>query len=159
IGISDAIAAAHQKGITHRDLKPANVMITHDGRVKVLDFGLAKLREAELDANGVTRGPSNDLTGEGRIIGTIAYMSREQAEGKAVDQRSDIFSLGVMLHEMATGERPFKGDTNVSVMSAILKDTPSAITDINPTLPAELARVIRKTLSKDPVRRYQTATD
>jgi eukaryotic-like serine/threonine-protein kinase len=159
IEISDAIAAAHQKGITHRDLKPANVMITHEGRVKVLDFGLAKLREAELDANGVTRMPSNDLTGEGRIIGTIAYMSPEQAEGKVVDQRSDIFSLGVMLHEMATGERPFKGDTNVSVMSAILKDTPSAITDIKPNLPTGLARVIRKALAKDPSRRYQTATD
>src|SRR6188474_2683268 len=107
IGISDAIAAAHQKGITHRDLKPANVMITNDGRVKVLDFGLAKLREAGLDADGVTQMPASDLTGEGRIIGTIAYMSPEQAEGKVVDQRSDIFSLGVMLHEMATGERPF----------------------------------------------------
>ena len=94
IGISDAIAAAHQKGITHRDLKPANVMITNDGRVKVLDFGLAKLREAELDADGVTQMPASDLTGEGRIIGTIAYMSPEQAEGKVVDQRSDIFSLG-----------------------------------------------------------------
>ena len=134
-------------------------MITNDGRVKVLDFGLAKLREAELDADGVTQMPASDLTGEGRIIGTIAYMSPEQAEGKIVDQRSDIFSLGVMLHEMATGERPFKGDTNVSVMSAILKDTPSSITDVNPKLPAGLARVIRRALAKDPSRRYQTATD
>ena len=159
IGIGDAIAAAHQKGITHRDLKPANVMITNDGRVKVLDFGLAKLREAELDADGVTQMPASDLTGEGRIIGTIAYMSPEQAEGKIVDQRSDIFSLGVMLHEMATGERPFKGDTNVSVMSAILKDTPSSITDVNPKLPTGLARVIRRALAKDPSRRYQSATD
>jgi eukaryotic-like serine/threonine-protein kinase len=158
-GISDAMAAAHQRGITHRDLKPANVMVTDDGRVKVLDFGLAKLREAELDAEGVTRLPASDFTGEGRIIGTVAYMSPEQAEGKPVDQRSDIFSLGVLLHEMATGERPFKGDTNVSVMSAILKDTPSSISDINPMLPAGLAKIIRRALAKDPSRRYQTATD
>jgi Tol biopolymer transport system component len=158
IGVSDAMAAAHQRGITHRDLKPANIMVTEDGRVKVLDFGLAKLREAELESDGVTRLP-NDLTGEGRIIGTVAYMSPEQAEGKPVDQRSDIFSLGVVLHEMATGERPFKGDTNVSVMSSILKDTPSSIDEINPKLPAGLAKVIRRSLAKDPSRRYQTATD
>jgi eukaryotic-like serine/threonine-protein kinase len=159
IAVSDAIATAHQRGITHRDLKPANVMVTQDGRVKVLDFGLAKLREPEMDANGVTRMPASDLTGEGRIIGTVAYMSPEQAEGKPVDQRSDIFSLGVMLHEMAIGERPFKGDTNVSIISSILKDTPSSITDLNPALPADLARIVRRALAKDPSRRYQTATD
>ena len=161
ISISDAIAAAHQRGITHRDLKPANIMVAPDGRVKVLDFGLAKLREAQLAGNAedVTRMPVTDLTGEGRIIGTVAYMSPEQAEGKPVDSRTDIFSLGVMLHEMATGEKPFKGDTNVSVISSILKDTPSSITDLNPNLPAGLARVIRRTLAKDPSRRYQTATD
>lgn len=164
IAISDAIAAAHQRGITHRDLKPGNVMMTPDGRPKVLDFGLAKLREAELDPDGSTRSirltaPAGDLTGEGRIIGTVAYMSPEQAEGKPVDPRSDIFSLGVMLHEMATGDRPFKGDTNVSIISSILKDTPSAITDLNPALPAGLSKIIRRCLAKDPSRRYQTATD
>ena len=159
IGISDAMAAAHQRGITHRDLKPANVMVTDDGRVKVLDFGLAKLREVEEDADGVTRLPASTLTGEGRIMGTVAYMSPEQAEGKPVDQRSDIFSLGVLLHEMATGERPFKGETNVSVMSSILKDTPSSVTAINPAMPAGLAKIVRRALAKDPSRRYQTATD
>ena len=161
IAISDAIAFAHQRGITHRDLKPANVVVTPEGRVKVLDFGLAKLRESQLanNAEDLTRLPPTELTGEGRIIGTVSYMSPEQAEGKPLDERTDIFSLGVMLHEMVTGQRPFTGDTNVSIISAILKDTPRAITDINPALPASLERVIRKALAKDASRRYQTAAD
>jgi Tol biopolymer transport system component/predicted Ser/Thr protein kinase len=161
LAVSDAMAAAHQRGITHRDLKPGNIMLTPDGRVKVLDFGLAKLREVELAASAdeVTRAPSGDLTGEGRIIGTVAYMSPEQAEGKEVDQRSDIFSLGVVLHELATGQKPFKGETTVSLISSILKDTPTPVTEINPGLPSGLARVIRRSLAKDPSRRYQTATD
>ncbi len=159
--MSAALAAAHQRGITHRDLKPANIMVTPDGRVKVLDFGLAKLREAEREAAAEqpTRMHSDNLTGEGRIIGTVAYMSPEQAEGKPVDQRSDIFSAGVVLHEMAAGERPFKGDTDISLISSILKDTPSSITDLRPDLPAGLARIVRRCLAKDPERRYQTATD
>ena len=159
--IADAMSAAQQRGITHRDLKPANVMVTSDGRVKVLDFGLARLQEAEAAAAGdaLTRLGSENVTGEGKIVGTVAYMSPEQAEGKPVDPRSDIFSLGVLLHEMATGERPFKGDTSVSIISSILKDTPSSITDLNPKLPADLARIVRRCLSKDPSRRFQTATD
>lgn len=161
MAVGDAMAAAHQRGITHRDLKPGNVMVTADGRVKVLDFGLAKLREAGREAEGeqATTLRGEDLTGEGRIIGTVAYMSPEQAEGKPVDRRSDIFSLGVMLHEMATGERPFKGDTDISVISSILKETPSSITDVKPALPPGLARIVRRALAKDPARRYQTATD
>jgi serine/threonine protein kinase len=161
IGISDAMAAAQQRGITHRDLKPANVMLTADGRVKVLDFGVAKLRDLEIAgaAEDLTVGPTRQLTGEGRIIGTIAYMSPEQAEGKSVDPRSDIFSLGVLLHEMVTGDRPFKGDTNVSIISSILKDTPAPITDLNPALPSDLARIVRRCLAKDPARRYQSAAD
>src|SRR4051812_18806702 len=161
IAISDAIAAAQQRGITHRDLKPANVMVTAEGRVKVLDFGVAKLRDLEVAsaADDLTRGPTRELTGEGKIIGTVAYMSPEQAEGKPVDPRSDIFAVGVLLHEMATGDRPFKGDTNVSIVSSILRDNPPPVTDLNPALPADLARIIRRCLSKDPGRRYQTAAD
>ena len=161
IAIADALSAAQQRGITHRDLKPANVMVTVDGRVKVLDFGLAHVHEAELAAAGddLTRLGGADLTGEGKIIGTVAYMSPEQAEGKPVDPRSDIFSLGVMLHEMATGDRPFKGDTNVSIISSILKDTPGSITDTNPAIPADLARIVRRCLAKEPSRRFQTAAD
>jgi Tol biopolymer transport system component/predicted Ser/Thr protein kinase len=160
IEVADAMAAAQQRGITHRDLKPANIMIAADGRAKILDFGLAKVRDAELAQAGeqVTQ-MSRDLTGEGRILGTVAYMSPEQAEGKPVDPRSDIFSFGVVLHEMATGERPFKGDSNVSILSSIIKDTPKPITESNPALPADLARIVRRCLAKDPSRRYQTAAD
>jgi Tol biopolymer transport system component/predicted Ser/Thr protein kinase len=162
IEVADAMAAAQQQGITHRDLKPANIVIASSGRAKVLDFGLAKLRDAEaVPADDLTRmSPGGgDLTGEGKIVGTVAYMSPEQAEGKPVDPRSDIFSLGVVLHEMSTGEKPFKGDTNVSVISSIIKDVPPLITDSNPSLPGDLARIVRRCLAKDPERRYQTAAD
>ena len=168
IAVADAISAAHQKGITHRDLKPGNIMLGEGeqaGRIKVLDFGLAKIVDAPLGAAGASMLPTEapahtaPITAEGRILGTVAYMSPEQAEGRAIDGRSDLFSLGVVLYEMATGQRPFTGDTNLSILSSILKDTPKSVTDINPALPRELGRIIRRALAKDPERRYQTAKD
>ena len=150
IPVANAMAAAHQKSITHRDLKPANIMLSegeHAGRVKVLDFGLAKLAEAPTAPTADL--PTALLTGEGRILGTVAYMSPEQAEGKAIDARSDLFSLGVILYEMATGQRPFTGDTSISIISSVVKDTPKSVTEVNPALPRDLGRIIRRALSKD----------
>jgi Tol biopolymer transport system component len=161
IAVADAVAAAHQKGITHRDLKPGNVMIgerEHAGRIKVLDFGLAKLADVSRDSLGATT-ITNPATAEGRIVGTAAYMSPEQAQGRPVDARSDLFSLGVMLYEMATGQRPFTGDTSVSIISSIVKDTPKPIAELNPSLPHDFGRIVRHALTKDPERRYQTAKD
>ena len=160
VPLADALNAAHARGITHRDLKPANIMVRPDGRVKILDFGLAKLHEPESVPDGMTSFPTAEhATGEGRVVGTAAYMSPEQAEGKPLDHRTDIFSLGVILYEMATGERPFQGDTTISVISSIVKDTPRSVTDVNPALPRDLGRIIRRALVKDPDHRYQTVRD
>ena len=156
VEIADAVSAAHDRGIVHRDLKPANVLVTAANHAKILDFGLAKLREPEgLVGDQQTR----QLTGEGRIVGTVSYMSPEQAEGRAVDHRTDIFSLGVLLYEMATGQRPFQGDTSMAVLSAVLKDQPRAATEFNPALPSAFARILKTCLRKDPDRRYQSAKD
>jgi serine/threonine protein kinase/tetratricopeptide (TPR) repeat protein len=154
--LADALAAAHDKGIVHRDLKPANIMVTHEGRVKVLDFGLAKdvrvagPEDATIAAN---------QTQAGMVMGTPAYMSPEQISGRAIDHRTDIFSLGVVLHEMATGKQPFAGDSSAELMSAILRDTPTPASEIRTDLPADLARIIRRCLEKDPHHRVQTARD
>jgi serine/threonine protein kinase len=157
IAIADAVAAAHRAGIVHRDLKPANVMLTASGsRAKVLDFGLARLHGAVIDRAATATAPITEI---GHIVGTVAYMAPEQAEGRETDARSDVFALGVMVFEMATGHRPFTGDSSISVITSILRDTPPSVTDINPGLPLEFARIVRRCLQKEPDRRYQTAVD
>jgi serine/threonine protein kinase len=155
--LADALAAAHDKGIVHRDLKPANVMVSNEGRVKVLDFGLAKdVRGPNLGDATLT---SASHTQVGVVMGTPAYMSPEQTSGRPLDHRTDIFSLGVVLHEMATGRRPFDGTSSAELVSAILRDTPPSVTDSRPELPGDLARIIRRCLEKDPRHRLQTARD
>jgi len=158
IPLAGAVSAAHNHGIAHRDLKPDNVMIGRDGRVKVLDFGLAKLAGPAAAPDDVTMADALH-TGEGRIVGTTAYMSPEQAEGRTVDRRTDIFSLGIIFHELLTGHRPFAGDSHAAVISSILRDTPPAVTDLNPQVPPEFARVVLRCLAKDPAERYQDAGD
>jgi tRNA A-37 threonylcarbamoyl transferase component Bud32/tetratricopeptide (TPR) repeat protein len=155
VPLLEAVAAAHERGITHRDLKPPNILVSDDGRVKVLDFGLAKLREPRFDAGEST----SMLTQEGSVLGTAAYMSPEQAEGMAVDARSDVFALGVVLYEMATGERPFQGATNISILSAVLKDRQQPVDERRRDLPARLGRIVDRCLEKDPAARYASAAD
>ena len=161
VPLADALSAAHERGIVHRDLKPANVMITPEGRVKVLDFGLAKLEAAASDPNvtGVPTESRVELTGEGKVFGTVAYMSPEQARGGKIDARSDVFSLGVVLYQMLTGERPFQGASAVDMISSILRDTPRSVTELRTDLPPHLARILRRCLEKDPRDRYQTSRD
>jgi serine/threonine protein kinase/Tol biopolymer transport system component len=160
IPIAEALAAAHAKGIVHRDLKPANVMMTLDGRPKVLDFGLAKLVESSGDvAETAAETESGDLTRRGQVLGTVAYMSPEQAQGKPVDSRSDIFSFGVMLYELAAGERPFRGDTPTSTLAKILETEPKPLGDIRGDLPGELLRIVRRCLRKKPEERFQGTND
>jgi len=159
VPLVDAVCSAHAQGITHRDLKPANVMLNDEGRLKVLDFGLAKLfQESTGPEDDRTVGADVD-TQAGRILGTVSYMSPEQVEGKPLDGRSDIFSLGIVFYEMLTGRRPFAGDSNASTISSILRDNPPSVTEIKETLPRHLGRIVRRCLAKDPDRRYQSALD
>ena len=155
---ADALAKAHQAGIVHRDLKPANVMVSSAGLVKVLDFGLAKLTQPAAQEGDATQ-TLNALTGDGKVVGTTYYMSPEQAEAKPVDGRSDIFSFGAMLYEMATGQRPFVGDSQVAVLSNILRADPKPRGEIRTDLPVELIRIITRCLRKDPERRFQHMAD
>ena len=160
VPMADALAVAHERGIMHRDLKPANVMVTEDQRVKILDFGLARLLEDDPeDESSVGEEPTKALTHEGMVVGTVPYMSPEQVQGKRVDQRSDIFALGTVMYQMATGRYPFSGDSNADLISSILREVPSSVTDVKGTLPNHLGRVVRRCLEKDPRQRYQAALD
>jgi serine/threonine protein kinase len=150
----EAVAAAHAVGITHRDLKPENVMVDNSGRVKVLDFGLAKLIDDAFVGSDATVA---EQTREGVILGTASYMSPEQAEGKPVDPRSDVFTMGILLYEMLTGQRPFQGDTHMSTLTAVIRDDPRPVFEIRPELPREFARIVRRCLEKHPDRRYESA--
>ena len=148
--IADGLAAAHAAGIVHRDLKPANIMVTRDGRVKILDFGLALRRRTSQDSTTL------ELTDEGTVLGTAGYMSPEQVRGETVDHRSDLFSFGVVLYEMLSGKRAFAGGSSVEVMNAVLKDQPA---ELPASVPPALALIVRRCLEKEPDRRFQSAAD
>jgi len=163
IQIASALDAAHRAGIVHRDIKPENVIIRPDGLVKILDFGIAKLSELPTSGTGsseeVATALKSEGTSPGMIIGTAHYMSPEQARGKSVDARSDIFSFGIVFYELLSGRRPFEGENAMDVMGAVLHKEAVPITQLVPTLPQEIERIVNKTLRKDREQRYQTAKD
>ena len=159
IQMADALESAHAKGIVHRDIKPANLFLTERGQLKILDFGLAKFAQSHMAQNADTQPAGQELTSPGSAVGTISYMSPEQARGQLVDTRTDLFSTGTVLYQMATGDLPFPGDTTAVIFDAILNRDPRPAAEVNPALPVEFVRILEKCLEKDRAMRCQTASE